>query len=101
MSTEPEYECSVTLIILGNNLEPDCISEKLSLKPSQSWRKGELKEIERNDGSKLSFDSRNEYGGWKLFTAPEHKDDSLEVQLYCWIQILQDKVDNQNQYSKS
>ncbi len=52
-----EYTSSVTLMILGDKLTPNDVSNELGLKPSQAWKKGEQKSFSRSDGSKIEFDS--------------------------------------------
>lgn len=93
METDPECLSSVTLIVLGRDLNPDTVSHELSLTPSKSWSKGEQKQIERSDGSQRVFDSRYEWGGWKLFMDSKLNNDLLEAQLQFWIDLLQDKTE--------
>jgi len=79
-------------MILGNNLDPDAVSQELDLTPSQSWRKGEYKSFTRSDGSRKIFNSRHDWCGWKLFIAPMNKEAPLETQLQYWCEALQDKT---------
>ena len=67
MKKDREYLGKVNLIIIGDDLDPDSVSNKLSLTPSQSWRKGERQELILRDGTKRVFKSRHSWGGWKLF----------------------------------
>ena len=90
---DPEYVCSVSLIILGDDLDPDVVSEELSLRPWQSWRRREHKKYIRKDGSVREFDSRHSWGGWKLLIDPEHKEDLLESKLQFWCDLLQDRIE--------
>ena len=92
METDQEYVSSVTLIILGEDLDPDMVSQELSLTPSKSWRKGEQMSFSRPDGSKRLFDSRHNWGGWKLFVDPKYENDLLETQLQFWCETLRDKT---------
>jgi hypothetical protein len=92
METNQEYVSSVTLMVLGTNLDPDMVSEELNLNPSQSWRNGEQKSFNRPDGSKHVFDSKHEWGGWRLFSDPLCKNAHLETQLQFWCDALQDKT---------
>jgi hypothetical protein len=93
MKPDNEYVSSATLIVLGDALDPDVVSTELLLSPSRSWRKGEQKEFTRHDGSRRVFDSRHEWGGWKLFMDPRYKNDPLETQLQFWCEALQGKSD--------
>jgi hypothetical protein len=90
MMTDPdtEYVGSVTLMILGEDLDPDMVSRELGLTPSQAWRKGEKKSYLRANGTTHRFESRHEWGGWKLFLDPEHKNDPVEAQLEYWSELL-------------
>ena len=89
MSEEPEYVCSATLIILGDNLNPKEVTERLGLEPHQSWRKGERKSFVRSDGTVEYFDSVYEWGGWKCFITDERKDSELSEQLAWWCDLLE------------
>jgi hypothetical protein len=88
---EQEYTCSVTLIVLGESLEPDVVTKELMLTPNQSWTNGEQKQFIRSDGSKRAFDSYHEWGGWKKFIPDEVKGEYLEEQLQHWCNTLQEK----------
>ena len=83
---------SVTLMILGKNLDPDVVSQELDLMPSQSWSKGGYHSFTRSDGSKRIFNSRHDWGGWKRYIAPKYKEAQLETQLQYWCEALQDKT---------
>src|SRR3989442_12321467 len=37
-----EYLSSVTLVITGDDLDPDYVSRRLSLRPDRTWRKGDV-----------------------------------------------------------
>ena len=93
MNNEKEYVSSVTLMILGENLNPDMVTAQLSLTPSRAWCKGEQKSFVRSNGSKCVFDSRHEWGGWKCFIDQTHENALLEKQLQFWCDTLRDRVD--------
>lgn len=79
------------LVILDYDLDPDQVSEVLSLVPSQAWRKGEKKKYTRWDGTVVVFDSIHEWGGWKLWLSGELKQIPLDAQLNHWLQILNER----------
>lgn len=86
-----EYVCSVTLMVLGEDLDPDSVSATLRLEPSQCWRKGE--KAKGRCGSAIALrGSVQEWGGWKLFMADEQKDLLLEEQLECWVEVLRPRI---------
>lgn len=81
---EREYMCSVTLLVLGEDLDPDSVSTALRLEPSRWWRKGE-RSVRLSEQITRLRDSVHEWGGWKLFVADEQKDMPLEEQLEFWL----------------
>ena len=91
MSTDSEYASSVTLIILGTDLDPDTVSEQLSLTPSKQWHAGEYRSYTRPDGTTRIFNSKYDFGGWKRFVEPGLEDESLESQLEYWCKLLLDR----------
>ncbi len=93
IETNDEYLSSVTLFVLGDELDPEKVSQMLSLEPSQAWRKGQQKSVVLPNGSEHVFDSHDEYGGWKRSVDSKYKDAFLETQLQYWIEMLQDKTD--------
>ena len=80
-----EYDCSTTLIITGDELDPDEVTKSLGLIPNQAWKKNQ----------KRMFPSGNEHiykwGGWKLFIADEKRELYLEEQLEHWYKLLKTK----------
>lgn len=74
---EPEYISSATLMILGDDLDPEDVTKKLGYVPSQSWRR----------------DATHEWGGWKRFVDPEHTNDPLEEQVEFWCSALRDRTE--------
>lgn len=91
MSTSPHC-CSVTLIVLGDDLEPDLVTSALGWSPNKSWRRGERKNFVRADGTKRVFDSVYEWGGWKLFSSDEERELSLREQVAAWLERLRGKA---------
>jgi uncharacterized protein DUF4279 len=89
--SEREYLSSVTLMVLGTNLEPDVVSEQLKLVPSASWRRHERTSVERRDGTKLVFRSKHEWGGWTLSLNARMKEAPLEKQLAYWSSRLKSR----------
>ncbi len=85
--TAKNYISSVTLVITGENLDPDVVTENLSLAPSQSWRRGE----------KRIFQSGRvhvyPHGGWKLFAQEQDNPLTLELQLQAWAILLSPKAE--------
>jgi hypothetical protein len=80
-----EYGCSTTLIITGDELEPDEVTRLLQLTPSQSWRRGERKQ------STGRSEHVYEWGGWKLFIEDGKRTLNLEEQLAYWYDLLRAK----------
>jgi len=89
MTEEPEYSCSATLIILGDDLVPEAVTELLKIEPNQSWRRGERKSFVRHDGTVEYFDSIYEWGGWKAFIPDDKQDLELHEQLAYWCDLLE------------
>lgn len=86
-----EHCCSVTLIVVGDDLEPEVVTSTLGWPPDQSWRRGERKRFTRPDGTERVFDSVHDWGGWKLFTANDERGRSLQDQVAAWLERLQVK----------
>ena len=91
MRKDQEYVSSVTLLILGENLDPDVVSRELDLVPSQSWSKGVQHSYSLSDGTGRCFNSRHEWGGWKLNLNSSYNDAPIETQLNFWCDTLSDK----------
>ncbi|WP_088260402.1 DUF4279 domain-containing protein [Fimbriiglobus ruber] len=77
--------CSVTLIVVGDDLEPEDVTSALGWNPDHSWRRGEHKRFKRPDGTERVFDSIHDRGGWKLFTADDERERSLQYQVTAWL----------------
>ena len=86
-----EHCCSVTLIVVGDDLEPEVVTSTLGWPPDQSWRRGERKRFTRPDGTERVFDSVHDWGGWKLFTADDERGRSLQDQVAAWLERLRVK----------
>jgi hypothetical protein len=86
-----EHCCSATLIVVGDDLEPEVVTSALGWPPDQSWRRGERKRFMRPDGTELVFDSVHEWGGWKCFTADDQRGQALHDQVAAWLGRLRDK----------
>jgi hypothetical protein len=83
--------CSVTLIVVGDDLEPEAVTSALGWNPDRSWRRGERKRFTRPDGTERVFDSAHDWGGWKLFAADEERERSLQDQVAAWLERLRVK----------
>jgi hypothetical protein len=92
MTKEDQDACSAILIVLGRNLNPDVVTERLGLTPKQVWRKGEKKSYEKADGSILYFDSIHEEGGWKKWLEDSDIDKDLMEQIRIWCELLSSKM---------
>lgn len=86
-----EHCCSVTLIVVGADLEPDEVTSTIGWPSDQSWRRGEQKRFTRPDGSERVFDSVHDWRGWKRFNADDERERSLQDQLTAWLERLRVK----------
>lgn len=75
---------SVVLYLVGEDLDPDVVSEALGLEPSDSWKRGEQRIITRIDGSVKQLDIIHKQGGWKVRMPEKYKDEPLYMQLALW-----------------
>jgi len=82
---------SATLIIIGKSPNPDVITQHLKLKPSQAWKKGERKSFKKKDGSTHFFNSRYEWGGWKLWPTKTQRKKKIHKQIEDLINLLNRK----------
>jgi hypothetical protein len=82
---------SATLMILGDELNPQDVTDQLGIEPSQSWRKGEHKSFTNNDETIRYLDSKHEYSGWKCFLPGEQEHLELSEQLNWWCNFLRGK----------
>jgi len=84
-----EHCCSVTLIVVGEDLDPEEVTRALGMEAHRSWRRGERKAFVRPDGSVQYFDSVHEEGGWKHFLPERYQDNRpLHEQIYLWVARL-------------
>ena len=88
MKKEKQNACSATLIVLGDDLDPDLVSHSLGLIPDQAWRRGERKSFVKADGTTHYFDSHHERGGWKSFTTEKRLHIGLVKQIEYWCDTL-------------
>ncbi len=65
MLNAEEAVCSATLIVFGEDVDPEAVTGLLQMDPSQAWRKGEQKSYTRSDGTVRQFNSFYEWGGWR------------------------------------
>ncbi|MHB1559981.1 MAG: DUF4279 domain-containing protein [Isosphaeraceae bacterium] len=88
-NVQEKHCCSVTLIVVGEDLDPDIVTEALGLPAHQSWRRGERKSFARRDGSVRYFDSIHEVGGWKHFLPDPYRENRpLHEQFDLWLARL-------------
>jgi hypothetical protein len=90
-TTHEEHCCSVTLVVVGDDLEPELVTASLGWYPDQSWRRGERKRFTRPDGTERVFDSVHDWGGWKRLAADEERGQSLQDQVSAWLERLRGK----------
>lgn len=81
MTSSHDYISSVTLIILGDDLDPHVVSDALGMEPSRCWRRGEEK--------KLAPGTFYDWGGWKCF-GPD-TDAEVEDKIDYWLVQLRGK----------
>ena len=86
--SEDRSFCSVSLVVLGDDLTPDQVSAVLGLDASQGWRRGEMISLKLPDGTSYSAESVHHQGGWKLFTPAESRGLELQEQLRLWLDRL-------------
>ena len=82
---EKDYKSSVTLMIVGDAIEPTEISKLLCMTPSQSWRKGDRRVYK--SGHVFTY----KHGGWKMFAPDEERCLYVEQQILAWVARLQNK----------
>jgi hypothetical protein len=87
-----EHCCSVTLVVVGDDLEPEVVTFTLGWPPDKSWRRGERRRFTRPDGTERVFDSIHDRGGWKNFTAADERERSLQDQVATWLERLRLKA---------
>jgi hypothetical protein len=75
----PEYISSVTLVFLGESLDPTIVSAKLGIDPHESWMTGQPKRV----GKEL-----HQWGGWKRNLPEGLNNATVEEQMSYWIEEL-------------
>jgi len=78
-------------MILGGSLDPKEISKQLALRPSQQWRRGDLKSFKKKDGSTRLLDSVHEWGGWKKWMPDKKKGEDVSKLVKYWCGMLSRK----------
>jgi hypothetical protein len=84
---------SATLIVLGDDLEPDFVTRALGMFPDQAWRRGERPTTKTSSGRLIAHPAVAEWGGWKRFLPEALKGELLEIQLQHWVETLAANVD--------
>ena len=74
-----EYTSYVTLMILGDDLDPQSVSKALRMRPTRSWMRGE---------SPKESEFLYEWGGWKKSLPNTQLSQSLGRQLAFWVRAL-------------
>lgn len=82
---------SATLMILGEDLDPDVVTKMLRMFPSRSWRSGEPPDIRTDNQKRLPLNRRSEWGCWKAFRPDHLINGPLENQLQYWANTLASK----------
>ena len=93
MSDERRRQFSVTLILLGEGLDPSGVTRALGMFPDQSWRTGEVPKVRRPDGRWIETPRVAEWSGWKKFMPVELDGESVELQLEHWAGELESKAE--------
>ena len=83
----PEYLSHVTLMILGDDLDPSGVSTMLGLRPTKTWKRGDA-----HASDKLTFPSSHEWGGWKKGLPASQASRSLPSQLRFWLRTLRGRA---------
>jgi hypothetical protein len=86
-----EHCCSVILIVVGDDLDPEVVTSSLGWRPDRVWLRGERKRFTRADGTERFFDSVHDRGGWKLFAADDERGLPLQGQFAAWLERLRVK----------
>ena len=86
-TSESDYVSSVTLVFIGQDLDPELITDAIGILPSQSWKRGETKIF--RSGRKHVYS----WGGWKLFQSDATLHVPLHKQFEYWVSLLAEKAD--------
>lgn len=84
---------SVTLLILGDNLDPNEVTRRLAIFPDQAWRVGDFPEIQTPSGRWIQSTSAALFGGWKKYMPKILEGEMLGIQLLHWSEALESKAD--------
>lgn len=83
---------SATLIVYGEDVDPELTSDLLQLQPNLAWRKGDT-ERTRVDGSIVPRSKPAAWGGWKRWLDDDLMAQSLNEQLVHWASLLAGKAE--------
>jgi len=76
--------CSSTLIVVGDDLDPEGVTSILGMEAHESWRRGDRQSFTRPDGTILLFKSSHDQGGWKHRIPGRYRDRPLSEQVSLW-----------------
>lgn len=93
MDTSNATVASATLIVVGEDLDPDFVTKALGMFPDQAWRRGNRPITKTSSGRFISHPSVAEWGGWKRFLPEKLNGELLEIQLEHWVETLEPKAD--------
>ena len=87
MELENDITYSTYLVLIGDELDPEEMTDLLDVEPDNCWRKGDVKSLYGIQGKPLAW------GGWKKAPASSYRDSDLEEQLEYWCDFIQEKRD--------
>jgi hypothetical protein len=90
MSDTVEQSWSVTLILTGDEMDPNVVSSELGMQPDQFWWKGAFESF---GAGRRSRKSPAPWSGWKKFASPAVAQLPLDEQLNAWLEILEPSGD--------
>jgi hypothetical protein len=82
---------SVTLMILGEALDPGEVTKLLGLRPSRHWCRGDQKSFSRSGSSVLLFDTRHDWSGWKKWSSATERKKEFVPLVEHWCRKLTPK----------
>lgn len=86
---ETEYRSHVTLMLIGHELDPRVVSTVLGMRPTRSWKRGELK---RAPSGRVLSGEPHSHGGWKKSLPASELTQPLSRQLRFWVVKLRGKA---------
>lgn len=86
---EPEYRSHATLMLIGHELDPRMVSSVLGLRPTQTWKRGELKLA---PSGKVLSSEPHLHGGWKKSLPASLVARPFPLQLRFWALKLRGKA---------